>query len=206
MKRYFLASTFFFFLLALPAQSAELGRRGHVFPIEEADLMAVIEQRLQSLQAQGYFERLQQGLLARTETYLDRPPPVEGLAPARETRSWIYNPTLTLSQDIRGPDGRLYVRAGTQVNPLDQLPYTRPILFIDADRPEQLAWAQSYADPHILLVGGRPAEANAALGRWVYFDQQGRFTRLFGLQHTPGLVQREGRTLRVTEVALEPLP
>ena len=168
--------------------------------------MAVIEQRLQSLQAQGYFENLQQGLLARTETYLDRPPPVAGLAPARETRSWIYNPTLTLRQDIRGPDGRLYVRAGTQVNPLDQLPYSRPILFIDADRPEQLIWAQSYTNPHILLVGGRPAEANAALGRWVYFDQRGRFTRLFGLQHTPGLVQREDARCGSPRWLWSPLP
>lgn len=40
--------------------------------------------------------------------------------------------------------------------------------------------------------------------RRFYFDQAGKLTTRFGIEHTPAIVTQAGRVMRVSEVALKP--
>ena len=40
--------------------------------------------------------------------------------------------------------------------------------------------------------------------RRFYFDQEGRLTSRFGIEHTPAVVRQDGRIMRVTEHVVKP--
>jgi len=56
----------------------------------------------------------------------------------------------------------------------------------------------------IILVNGSPVELMTAKKRRFYFDQAGKLTTRFGIEHTPAIVTQAGRVMRVSEVALKP--
>ena len=67
--------------------------------------------------------------------------PVAGVGPASATRSWRFDPTITVERNIADDKGRVIIAAGTRVNPLDTVPLRAPLVFLDGDDPAQLAWA-----------------------------------------------------------------
>ncbi|TXI88530.1 MAG: type-F conjugative transfer system protein TraW, partial [Cupriavidus sp.] len=78
-------------------------------------------------------------------------------------------------------------------------------VFIDGDDATQLTWATkhfSVLKSKIIFVDGSPIEQMTALKRRFYFDQEGKLTRRFGIEHTPAVVRQAGRVMRVTETAL----
>src|SRR3546814_11874354 len=76
----------------------------------------------------------------------------------------------------------------------------------DGDDAAQLAWAISrYTDlkAKIIFVNGSPIEQMTAKQRRFYFDQEGRLTGTFGIEHTPAVVSQNGRTMRVSEIVVK---
>ena len=59
------------------------------------------------------------------------PSRLPGIAPAREERSRLWDPAITVARDIRTPDGVLIAAAGTRVNPLERMTLPRDLLFVD---------------------------------------------------------------------------
>ncbi|TVV74644.1 type-F conjugative transfer system protein TraW [Sphingomonas solaris] len=191
--------------VAPPASAKDYGRQGAVFPIIEADLLAVIRQRLAAMQASGEIDRANHQLAERTATKVRRPTAVPGIVTTEQERRWMFDPTITVGQDLRDARGRVIVAAGTRVNPLDTVPLRQRLVFLDGDDPAQVAWAMrntTALDAKLILINGSPFALMKAEQRRFYFDQQGALTRRLGIRAVPALVQQQGRALLIRELVL----
>lgn len=190
-------------LAALPAFAKDLGVRGTVWKVAEPDLLMQIEARLEALNASGDLARMRREALDRARERVEAPRRVAGIRPARVRRTRLLDPSVTVERDIRAHDGNLIAVRGARINPLEVYPLTRDLLFIDGERPVEVAWALGHERPaRIVLLGGRPLDLTRAHGRPFFFDQRGQLSRRFGLRATPSLVAAEGSMLRITEVPL----
>ena len=187
--------------LAAPASAKDLGVRGATWPVAEPDLLAQIEARLVGMERSGELARLETQARERAGRRLEEPDPVPGIAPAREERSRLFDPAITVARDIRTADGALIAAAGTRVNPLERTTLARGLLFVDGRRAAEVAWALAHDRPSkIVLLAGRPLELMRRHRRPFFFDQDGRLATRFGLRFTPSLVEQDGSKLRITEI------
>ncbi len=191
---------------ALPGgvSAKDLGVRGATWPVAEPDLLAQIEARLREMGRSGQLARLETQARERARTKLEEPDAVPGIAPAREERSRLWDPAITVARDIRTADGMLIAAAGTRVNPLERTVLARDLLFVDGRREAEIAWALSHETESgrpakIVLLAGRPLELMRRHRRPFFFDQGGRLSARFGLRFTPSLVEQAGSRLRITE-------
>ena len=191
---------------ALPGavSAKDLGVRGATWPVAELDLLAQIEARLLEMKRSGEMARLEQEARASARRKLEEPGSVPGIAPAREERSRLFDPAITVARDIRTADGVLIAAAGTRVSPLERIALARDLLFVDGRREAEIAWALSHGRPaKIVLLAGRPLELMRRHRRPFFFDQGGRLSARFGLSLTPSLVEQAGSQLRITEIPVE---
>ena len=196
-------------LLAAGAASAkDLGVRGATWPVAEPDLLAQIETRLSEMERSGELARLHEQARSDARASLEEPQPVPGIAPARRERTRLFDPSISVERDIRGPDGTLVAAAGTRVDPFAHGTFAGRVLFIDGRREAEIAWALELAGAgdrpaKIVLLAGRPLELARRHGRPFFFDQGGRIARRLGLAFTPSLVRRDGAHLRIAEIPLD---
>jgi len=190
-----------------PAAARDYGQQGTVWVIAEPDLLTQIHARLAALEASGETKKLNERLKQRTIARVNRPNPVAGLVRAETPRTWLFDPTIAVAENITDDKGRVVIAAGTRVNPLDSVPLRQPLVFIDGDDPEQLAWAsKTFAKTRakFILVAGAPLELMKARQRRFWFDQEGKLVRRFGIRAVPAVVEQQGRQLQVREHALPP--
>lgn len=190
---------------AAPAIARDYGRLGTTWAIAEPDILAVIHARLHALEKSGELAALNQRFVTAARATIEHPHPVTGLSPATIDRQWLFDPTVTLADDLRDAHGNLLAARGQRFNPLDAVPMARAFAFIDGDDPDEVAWALSQGGPDavwIVLVKGSPTERMRALKRRFWFDQDGAITRRFGITHTPALIRQQGNRIAVHEVAL----
>ena len=188
------------------SEAKDYGQAAQAFPVIEPDLLSTIENRLRRAEASGELARTNEMFAKRVEAKVRRPDPVTGVTPARTARSWDFDPPVTMERDIRDQKGNLIAPAGQRINPLDFVPIRQDLVFIDGDDSEQLAWATTrYTDlkAKIIFVRGSPVEQMTAKKRRFYFDQQGKLTSRFGIEHTPAVVTQAGKVMRVSEVVLK---
>ena len=192
-------------LAAVPTASAkDLGVRGATWPVAEPDLLQQIEARLVEMQQSGDLARLQDEARDRARRKLEEPDPVPGIGPVREPRTRLFDPAITVAQDIRTPDGMLIAAAGTRANPLERLRLTRDLVFIDGRREAEIAWALAHDRPaKIVLLAGRPLDLMRRYRRPLFFDTGGRLAARFGVRVTPTLIEQDGDLLRLTEIPVE---
>ena len=193
-------------LSALPAcaSAKDLGVRGATWPVAEPDLLEEIEARLLEMQHSGALARLEEEARERARRTLEEPPPVAGIAPATRERSRLFDPAIVVERDIRTADGILIAAAGTTVNPLESVPMTRDLLFVDGRREAEIAWALAHDRPSkIVLLGGRPLDLMRRHRRPFFFDAGGRLAARFGIGATPSVVAQDGTRLRITEVPVD---
>ena len=190
--------------LAAPVSAKDLGVRGATWPVAEPDLLAQIEARLMDMQRSGALARLEDEARDGARRMLEEPEPAPRIAPAREARSRLFDPAITVARDIRAADGVLIAAAGTRVNPLERVALVRDLLFVDGRRPAEIAWALAHEGPaKIVLLAGRPLELMRRHRRPFFFDQGGRLAARLGLRFTPSLVEQAGSRLRITEIPVE---
>lgn len=192
-----------------PAAARDYGQHGAVWSIAEPDLLEQIHARLTHLEVSGETGRLNAALQRHTVAKVERPDPVPGLAPAATTRTWTFDPTITVSADIRDARGAVIIARGTRVNPLDTVPLRTPLVFLDGDDAASLDWAAATfgkRHPKLILVSGAPLKLMKARQMRVYFDQGGTLVRHFGIRAVPAVVEQKRRVLQVTELALKPAP
>ena len=70
----------------------------------------------------------------------------EHLPAADRPRERLLDPTVQAKADIRHPDGRLIVRAGETLNPLERMTFSRRLVVFDATIPAQVAQARALGD------------------------------------------------------------
>ena len=188
---------------AYPVAAKDLGVLGEIWPIEESDLLTQVETALSELERSGELARLNDEARTRARERLEAPPAVPGIAPARASRTWLFDPAITVAEDVIGPDGTVIAAAGTRIEPLAHRPLTQRLLFIDGTRPLEVEWALAQVAPtRIVLLAGRPFDLARTHGRAFYFDQAGTLTQRFGLSATPSRVRQEGLKLRIAEIPL----
>ena len=193
-------------LLACSAGSGakDLGTWGNLFEPAEQDMLVFIQNRLGAMEKSGELARLQREATDRVKAHAVRPAPVPGLTPAVTYRALRFDPTFTVADTITDMQGRIIARRGDQVNPLDKVPYSETLFFIDGDNREPLAWMKAQlpglTNFKIILVNGNVRDTSQALDEQIYFDQAGVLTSKFGFEHTPVRVTRDGRVLKVEEI------
>ncbi len=187
------------------ASAKDLGVRGATWPVVEPDLLVEIEARLLAMQRSGDLARLEDEARTRARRSLEEPEPVPGIAPATEQRSRLFDPSIVVAQDIRTEDGTLIVAAGTKINPLERLPLTRNLIFVDGRREAEIAWAlarerKGGRPAKIVLLAGRPLDLMRRHRRPFFFDTGGRLAARFAIAATPTLIEQGGVRLRLTEI------
>lgn len=191
----------------------DFGTRGHSYQITEQEFLQMIAERLNKIDMQKEQEKMQRVVRDRVKN----PRAIEAVKPTTVTRSFYFDPTYTLDQDVLLPCGKILHRAGTQVNPLEHMDLNRRLLFIDARRIEQVKWLKEKLDnplqegkepveDRVILVGGSPFTLKELLKdehkNKVYFDQNGELTTRFGITGSPAVVVQDGLRLRIDEIKL----
>lgn len=186
------------------AKAQDLGVHGPTFAIGEASLWDVIQKKLQD--AQKNHASFQKKLTDRVRHQALYPAAVAGLTRAVTPRSWLYDPSVRLTRDVIDEKGRTVIPKGTVVNPLKTVSWGAPLIFVQGEQADQMAWAQ-HQDPHAqwVLVNGSPVAWEKKLKRPVYFDQGGVLIRRLGIRAVPAVVRQEGLRLRVEEIVLSSL-
>ncbi|AXU98118.1 type-F conjugative transfer system protein TraW (plasmid) [Erwinia persicina] len=194
-------------LLSAGVSARDLGTTGHLFTIAEPDMLTFIKQRLQAMEDSGEMAKMQKETEERVKAHAVRPTPVAGLSPAVTTRSFAFDPTFTVRETITDMQGRVIAKQGDQVNPLDRVPFSEVLYFLDGDNRAQVAWVKKQIGGQtnfkVILVNGNIRETSDTLDEPVYFDQAGVLTTKFGFTHTPVRISRDDRVLKVEEVALK---
>nr|WP_315457998.1 type-F conjugative transfer system protein TraW [uncultured Sphingorhabdus sp.] len=191
-----------FCVIAVPGHARDYGQQGALFPITEPDLLEQIQRKLMALQASGATAKLNEDLKRRTIAKVNRPAPVSGLGIASAIRSWAFDPTISVAEDISDDKGRIIMAAGTRVNPLDTVPLRQMLVFLDGDDPSQLDWATKNfgsSAVKLILVNGAPLQLMRGKQRRFYFDQGGKLVRHFNIKAVPATVKQQGRLLLITE-------
>lgn len=182
----------------------DLGVFGEVFEIEEADLLEVIQGKLADLEKSGELQNHQAKIARKTQEIIERPNAVAGITHTTKPRTFIYDPSITLTSDIADHEGRVFAAKGERINPLNYRSMTKPLLFIDGDEGDHLTWAFSQIKLHpqakIILVKGAPLQIMQEMGMQVYFDQHGKITNKLGITQVPAKVTQQGDYLQIEEV------
>jgi conjugal transfer pilus assembly protein TraW len=185
----------------MDADAKSLGKQGAVFPIKEESLIDVIQSRLMAAQKEGKIEKLNQEFAKRVKESALNPKPVEGLSKATFPRSFYYDPSLRIEQDIKDHEGRFIAKKGTVLNPLDYLSWGEPLLLIDGLDEEQLQWSLTQKGK-VVFVSGSSIEAEGRLKRPIYFDQAGKITSKFSIRCVPARISQSGKRLKIEELVL----
>ena len=189
--------------LASVVRASDYGQMGETFPIIEEDLLAVIETKLKTLEANGGIARLQEQMREQAVRSVRRPKPVDGLSAAISRREWLHDPSAVTDDDVVDQKGNVVIAAGTRVNPLDYVQLRQQLVFVNGDRKAEVDWAvgnYTAAGAKIIFVAGSPFDSMKPYQRRFYFDQGGSLSAKLVIQHTPAVVSAEGRNLKVVEV------
>lgn len=208
---------FFCVLLALSheVRSRDFGTTGHLFSIQEKDILLEIKEKLLRHQTEGTLEAHNDKMLKVAKNSILRPKPVEGLSVASEDRTYFIDPSITVPFDLKDHRGRVFQKKGTRVNPLNTVSFRRPFIFFDGDNEIQKQYAfkfyeESGAKAKLILIKGSPLEIKKEWMKlnplkeaiYIYFDQYGKLTQKFKFKYLPAIVSQEGKLLKVQEVAL----
>jgi conjugal transfer pilus assembly protein TraW len=177
---------------------------GEVFPIQEKNLIEVIQAKLLKLQADGKLESYNQQVQSRVKSQIERPAPVAGIAHTITPKTFTYDPSITVTTDLKDAHGTVFHHKGEKVNPLEYRSMTKPFLFIDGDESLQLTWAFRMLKIHpqakIIFVKGAPIKIMQEIGLTIFFDQHGKITKKLGITQVPAIVTQEGKFLKIEEV------
>lgn len=182
------------------------GQMGEAFPIIEDDLLATIEAKLRQLEKSGRIEELQETMREQAVKSVRRPRPVEGLGAATRQRSWLFDPSIVIENDLTDDKGNRIAARGQRVNPMAFVQLTQDLVFVDGTDKAQLDWAVArwpQLKAKIIFVDGSPFDMMKPYQRRFYFDQGGQLVSRFGIRNTPAIVKAEGEMLRVVETPMK---
>lgn len=192
---------------ATTAPAIDYGVFGEVFEIAEKDLIGVIMQKLEVLQANGQLEAHQQQIQVRVKNSIERPKPVKDIVHTKTPRAYTFDPSITLNQDLKDHQGKVFYTKGMVVNPLTIRPMTKPLLLIDGDSQDHLTWAfkilKIYPLAKLIFVKGAPLKIMKEIGLTIYFDQQGIICKRFGIKQVPALIRQKDDLLLIQEMKAE---
>jgi conjugal transfer pilus assembly protein TraW len=188
-----------FILSAVSAHAKELGSVGTTYGIAEKDALAEIEERAKGIDWGKVLQR------KPIEEY-DGPEDRVLLPRAVRDRSFAVDLTYTLQMDI--PDGKggiLYPR-GYTFNPLEYVAFTKTLVVINGNDPEQVKWFaasefRSRVDVTLLLTEGNYGRLGKKLNVPLFYADS-RIVERLQLSAVPTVVKQEGMEMVVREIAV----
>jgi conjugal transfer pilus assembly protein TraW len=182
----------------------DLGTVGETYAIAEPHLLSYIEQTLRAKERSGELANLEQQAKSRVIESIRNPKPLVGIRATQTARTFYFDPSITVEQNITDDKGNIIVPAGTTKNPLEVVSLSKHLLFFDGSDPQQVRDARALIDHYggkvkPILVAGSYLDLMKAWQLSVYFDQQGVLTSKFGITQVPALVSQEGMRLRIDE-------
>jgi conjugal transfer pilus assembly protein TraW len=189
------------------AVAKDFGIQGVTYEIAEKDFLKELQEKLQEAQKSGKLAKFQDDVKKQMISSVNSPKAVEGITKATFAREWYFDPSISKPTDLADQNGQVFYRAGTKVNPLDYMSFTKTLIFIDGDDEAQVRWALEQnkikkSKTKIILVRGRVIDLMRQKKVRLYFDQQGTLTTKFGIKAVPATVVQEGKMLKVMEVPL----
>lgn len=201
-------------------QARSLGVHGVIYPIEETDPIALIQQKLKIMEENGELKQRNLELQKKARASVERPKPVEGITKATKNHVFYYDPTYMVKEDLYDHQGKIFAKKGTRLNPLKTVSLSTNLIFFDGDDEDQRTWVKDRLAAHLdaqlsskdtqrkpiklILVKGAPLELAEELEIPVYFDQSGILTKKLGIKHVPTLVSQEELQLKIEEIKLPP--
>lgn len=199
MKEKIMLLTILFFMSH--ASAKDLGVHGSLFKIEEENLMEVIQRKLNSMEKSGKVIQLNEHIKKRVHENAQNPQSVHSLPRATKYQAKLFDPAISIKQEIKDHQGRIIVRAGTRVNPLDYLNWGEPLILLDGTDAEQVEWAKE-ASGKWILTKGNPFKIGKATDRWVYFDQGGIIVKRFNVKALPARISQKDKHLLIEEISI----
>jgi len=186
------------------------------FPVAEENFLEVLKKRAGAL-APEKLREIQTKMAEELSERAKRPQPLP-LSEATSYRSFYFDPSVELQQDISNHKGDVLFTKGTRVSPLQTIQLRSGMLFIDGDNPDHIAWAKTQGSNSIeeptgsiepatykwVLVRGSPIDCEKEQERPIYFDLGGTLTDHFGLRHVPAKIYQVGQRLFVEECPISP--
>ena len=181
---------------------------GTTFVVQEMSLLELMMSRLQLLEEKDTLKHHQQRIAQQATHRALNPQPVDDLKQAVKSRTWIFDPSITLTQDIMDAQGNVLIKKGKTFNPLSQMARLRvtlskPLVFFDGEDEAQKAWVhQHHLESKLILVRGQPLALSKEWEKRIYFDQEGRLSRKLNINFVPAVVFQEGLFLKIQEVVM----
>ena len=188
--------------LCLADNTTDLGTFGTVFPIQEKHIIEVLTAKMQSDEGKRLLSDMDAQIKQIREKSHVVPRPVSHITPTPEHNSFLFDPSISLKQDLADHNGTRFYNAGDRVNPLDSITLSKRYVFIDGDKPSQIEWAKrmhTQQNTSIILVKGDPVTLMREQDSAFFFDQEGAMVDRFQLKHVPCSMHQEGNQLRITE-------
>jgi len=186
-------------------RAEDLGTIGQTYAIEEPHLLHYIEQTLRDKEKTGELASLEEQAKNRVIESIRNPKPLAGIRSTETARTFYFDPSIKVEQNITDDKGNIIVPAGATKNPLEVVSLSKHLLFFDGSDHEQVRYARTLIDHYggnvkPILVAGSYLDLMKAWQLSVYFDQQGVLTTKFGITQVPALVSQEGLRLRIDEL------
>lgn len=192
-------------LISFMTQAHDFGVVGQTYVIAEEDFLKYIEQKIQSMQATGQWQKIEERFKKQVIAHLERPTPKQ-LPRAQKNRTYEYDPSVAAPHDVWDTQGHLLVKKGTVVNPLLRINLHSTLLLFNADDSEQCAWALKQAKEQkavkLIITSGSIKSAVHYFKQAVYFDLNGFLVNKFQIKALPAQVQQYGNRLQIKEVRL----
>lgn len=170
-----------------PVLAMDMGTHGETYRVVESNLM----------------ERIARASTSQSPTFKpERSAALSsvGLKEACSPRLFYFDPSVKVHQDIKDDRGRVLIKAGTKVNPLQVHHLGEDLLFIDGTNERHVRWAERQGpNTKWILVSGQPGAISRAN---VYFDQHGWIVNRLGIKQVPARVSQFNQQLKVEEVPL----
>lgn len=184
-----------FIFLTASLGAKDLGKFGETFPIQEDDLIEVLQDRL----VQNKMDAKKKQEFEQTFVNSIKNPKGSCLPKAIQKRCFEFDPTIYVREDVKDQNGNIIIPKGTKINPLDSNPLKEDLLFFDGKDPDQLRWAKIEKGKWILTTGS-PLEIEEKENRPVYFDQFSYLQKKLNIQYLPAKVTQSGNKLKIEEV------
>ena len=188
----------------------DAGQKGPVYAIQEPDLLEEIQRRIQTT---DWAQQKQQALANFWQGQgqgLDLPN-------AKSNRERVFDPSLTVTQNIYHPDGRLIAQKGQRLNPQTLMPMRHVYIIFDASQPAQVSLAKQLGKqaarnkkPVVFLFSKLNPEKGwahyntlaANMGAPVYQLNTALLKR-FQIQALPTVIEGRGDKLSIKEIGYE---
>ena len=186
-------------LVAAKAHAGNLGTVGATYGIAEKDALFEIEER-----AKG----VDWGKVIRRKPMEDYGGPEDQVHLPRALRDRAFSVDLTYTLQMDIPDGKggiLYPR-GYAFNPLDYVAFSKTLVVINGNDPEQVKWFASSEfkgriGVMLILTEGRYGRLEKKLDVPLFYADT-RIVERLELAAVPSIVRQEGRVMVVHEVAV----